>query len=580
MKRYIAAAVVVFCLFLASCCFAEEKTYIVVYKDSGKASLKSAGDVPFEVVDEETLKRDLALGLIERYEEDYEVELLDTTPDMRKLKWELDMIEADPARALRCDGKGVRIGIVDSGVEVTHPDLIGCMDKGYDYVLDREAMTDTYGHGTFVAGMIAANDNGAGSIGASPQATLVPIRCFEGKTAKVSTISRAIRGAVDKFSCDVLNMSFGLKNDSDTLRDEIEHALDMGVILVASAGNDGTEAVTYPAGYDGVIGVAAVTKEGARAYFSNHNSSVFIAAPGYQVTSLALGADYEVNSGTSFSAPLVSAAAAILLGQDPSLTRENIMKILKDSAVDAGVTGYDPEFGWGILNIRAATEILMADRPLFVSRLEHDAATSAILYNRTDEVFSGVCVFGCYDGAQMTAYETCPVYLEAGKTATVQSGLSGGTVRCFLRKNLSDVTVLANSSSLVVGMTGETEESVSVPVPVDGETAIYITGKDGVLYLNQVKGRSFSAKIDEEAWKESALSDAVRIKTSVASYRLYDVNGDDTINNKDITLLRRSVAGGYGVSAPDHLSDVNLDGTVNTKDITALRRHVAGGYGI
>ena len=116
-----------------------------------------------------------------------------------------------------------------------------------------------------------------------PKVRLVPLKCFDDKTTNVSVICKAIYGAVDDFGCDVINMSFGLMEDSIALKEAIDYAAGKGVIIVAAVGNDGTEELCYPAAYDNVIGVGSVDKNEGVSSVSQHNKSVFITAPGVHI---------------------------------------------------------------------------------------------------------------------------------------------------------------------------------------------------------------------------------------------------------------------------------------------------------
>ena len=171
-------------------------------------------------------------------------------------------------------------------------------------------------------------------------------------------VAGAILLAVDQ-GARVINMSLGAYGDSNILRQAVKHAHDHGVVLVAAAGNDGAGQVAYPAAYDGVLAVAAVDALGQPAAFSNYGPQIDIAAPGVGVPVAWTGDQFASVSGTSFSAPLVSAALAMVLQQNPRLSGTEAVRILLDNANEAAIPGKDAYVGDGILNIE---RILDRDR--------------------------------------------------------------------------------------------------------------------------------------------------------------------------------------------------------------------------
>lgn len=318
--------------------------YIIKYKDSA---------VPFEVVSEAEMRRLQNAGRLEWYEPDGEMTLLDgeISPYYADDKWDLAQIHAEPAFRTGALGKGVRVGVLDSGVNPLSC-LADNLLPGHNYLEGEDAddTADKYGHGTLVAALIAGQDE-SGYLGAAPGAELVPLKITDGKGLMVSTVCRAIYGGVDDYGCKVLNLSFGIREDSRALREAIGHAAEQGVVMVSAVGNNGTGSRMYPAEYESVLGVGAVDRDGNVYYHSNHNDSVFLTAPGANVKTAGKSGGYAAASGTSFSVPYVTAAAAVLLGLNPSLTAGEIASILAESAKDAGSEGWDESYGWGILDL-------------------------------------------------------------------------------------------------------------------------------------------------------------------------------------------------------------------------------------
>lgn len=286
------------------------------------------------------------------------MELLETPNDPYfRNQWGMQAVGMETAWDQGLTGKGVTVGIIDTGVHATHPDLIGSnMVSGYNYLDNNRSTDDSEGHGTFVAGIIGAKKNNHIDIaGMAPEATIVTMKCFDGNKSIVGDAVKAIRACVDDYHCNVINMSFGATEDVDILHQAVQYAAGKGVIIVASAGNEGTRTLYYPAAYNETIGVGAVDANKRVASFSQQNNSVFVVAPGSSVVSL--GADnnsVKTGSGTSFAAPFVSGLAVLLKQMYPNMTLADFKNILIASSQDLGVGGYDIAYGNGLINVPEA----------------------------------------------------------------------------------------------------------------------------------------------------------------------------------------------------------------------------------
>lgn len=364
--------------------------------------LRGESGEPFRLMRGDTLTALLGSDAVLWYEEDRSLELLDDGGEEEggsvyyaDVQWNLGMIGAAEAFDSGFAGQGIRVGVLDSGVN-PHPDLTSRLLPGHNYIegeADPDDTSDTYGHGTKVAGLIAGAGE-YGCIGTAPLCQIVPLKCTDGETVKVSALCRAIYGGIDDFGCRVLNLSLGIGTDSQALRDAADYAVVKGVVLVAGIGNGGNAKLCYPAAYQSVIGVGAVNREGVWYERSNHNAAAFIAAPGEEVLTLDAQGGYAPASGCSFAVPEVTGAAAVLLSADGTLTPGKIMDLLRETASDAGSTGYDEYYGWGILNLaesvrRVAGEAVRAD-PACVF-LPEGAGPASAVRNRTDGVL--LCVY-------------------------------------------------------------------------------------------------------------------------------------------------------------------------------------------
>lgn len=364
------------------------------YADKGAEGyiLKLKNDENIYVISEE--ERDIILDNrssayslraydIEYIEPNYEVFLLgDTT----QANWNYDAVNSSYAGEWGCFGNDIRIGVIDSGI-YEHEYFGDSILPGYNFITNTDDVYDDVGHGTFVSSIISSNESGLYATGISCKAKIIPLKCFANNyETGVADIDRAIRAAVDDYNCRIINMSFGMRFSSITLKNAIEYALSKGVVLVAAVGNYGTEEVLYPAGYDGVIGVGSVNSTLEHSDFSHFNASVDIAAPGEGIKAKTIDA-FVRDSGTSFSAPHVSAAAAIALCIDDTLTPEDFFDVITQTAFDLGTVGYDSYYGYGLLDIEAMCQRLIRKNDFFASPVNIVGDTAQIiLMNNTDNV--------------------------------------------------------------------------------------------------------------------------------------------------------------------------------------------------
>ncbi|MGQ9928625.1 MAG: S8 family peptidase [Chloroflexaceae bacterium] len=274
-------------------------------------------------------------------------------------QWGLYNIQAPEAWTITTGGPAV-VAVLDSGVDGEHPDLAGKVLPGYN-ALDSSANTrDDNGHGTAVAGLIAANtDNGAGIAGLCWECRVLPVKVVDALgVGDDAGLARGILWAANN-GARVINMSLGGEGDSRLLREAIDYAAGRGIVLVAASGNErqAGNPVTYPAAYPDVIAVGATGNDDSVTAFSNTGDYLDLAAPGVGLWTTLPGGNYGPPNGTSFSSPYVAAAAALVLSQRPDLGRADVRCILEASADDRGPPGKDSEYGWGRLNVFRAVQL-------------------------------------------------------------------------------------------------------------------------------------------------------------------------------------------------------------------------------
>ena len=337
---------------------------------------------------------------VEYYEPDCTVTLaaLPNDPYVSK-QWSIDSLGITAAWDKGYDGEGVKIGVIDTGVNASHEDFAGTnFAEGYNAIDGSRDVSDENGHGTFVCGILAAaRNNGLGVAGFCTGVTIVPIKCFgTSQETSASYIISAIYEAVDVYHCDVINMSLGMKENLESMRTAVEYAASKGTIVVSAVGNKGTSQLNYPAAYSCVVGVGSVDSKGVVASFSEKNQSVFVVAPGIGIWSLEYNAisAYSEGSGTSFSTPFAAVAAAILKQYAPNATVADFENLLKTSAVDAGTAGYDTSYGYGRLNIAnfvtAMEDYEFAGIGSIFSDVEGHWAMDSIEYCVDRKLFTGI----------------------------------------------------------------------------------------------------------------------------------------------------------------------------------------------
>ncbi|MEU6221385.1 type VII secretion-associated serine protease mycosin [Streptomyces sp. NPDC047022] len=271
-------------------------------------------------------------------------------------------------------GKGVKVAVIDTGVDTKNPQLKHAVDAaaGANFLppknhkgekLDGRPTTDTVGHGTRVAGIIAARPAaGTGFVGLAPEATIIPIKQNDADgDGTADSLAKAIRHAIGA-GAGVINISQDTANalpPDTSLEQAIDEALLHKIVVVASAGNDGLDGndkPTYPASYKGVLAVAASDRNNERASFSQSGEWVGVAAPGVDMISTVPLGGHCSDNGTSFSAPYVAGVATLIKAKHPTWTPQEIVAQIEQTA-ERSVAGHDRLVGWGVVDpVRALTD--------------------------------------------------------------------------------------------------------------------------------------------------------------------------------------------------------------------------------
>ena len=303
---------------------------------------------------------------VTRVEEDVVVTALGRakSPSGQKLPWGVDRVEADLVWSTT-SGDPVKVAVIDTGIDTSHPDLLANIKGGYSAVAYTTSYADDNGHGTHVAGTIAAANNTVGVVGVAPMADLYGVKVLDRQgSGYLSDIIEGIQWSTSN-GINVINMSLGTSTYSATFDAACQAAIGSGVTIVAAAGNSGPGegTVGYPAKFAGVIGVSAIDSSNAIASFSSRGDGVDIAAPGVSIYSTYKGRKYSTLSGTSMASPHVAGAAALVLttpvgtddlDADGAWDPAEVQNRLTRTAADLGAAGYDTAYGWGMVRADSA----------------------------------------------------------------------------------------------------------------------------------------------------------------------------------------------------------------------------------
>lgn len=371
------------------------------------------------------------------------------------LPWGVDRIDAEIVHHYN-KGTGVKIAIIDTGIDYNHPDLdknVAGGESFVDYTMD---YMDDNGHGTHVAGIIAAEENEIGVVGVAPEAKLYALKALDSEgMGYLSDIIEAIEWSVDN-GMQIISMSIGTNEDYLSLHAACNNAYAKGLLLIAAAGNDATnmsvfiglDTIDYPARYDSVIAVGAIGSDDNRASWSSTGEELELVAPGVNIYSTYFDDEYETISGTSMACPHVTGVAALVfktnvsldydLDRDGAWDASEVRKKLKDTADDLGNPGWDPLYGFGLVDADEAASVDTTPPVISsVTSLNITSSTAKIIWT-TDELSDSVVNYGTTtalgfkmsDAMIVTSHSITLTGLESGITYyyEVQStDLSGNT---------------------------------------------------------------------------------------------------------------------------------------------------------
>jgi len=269
-------------------------------------------------------------------------------------QWAIQNIELDKAWNLETGNESVVIAVLDTGIDYTHEELEDNVISGYDFVNNDDDAMDDNGHGTAVAGIIGAKgNNNKGIAGVTWNSKIMPIKVIDTDGyGSYFDIIHGILYAIEN-GIKIINMSFGGYADSDILREAVEYALSKDCIIIASVGDDDTDTVIYPAGYDGVIGVASTESDNSISINSNYGDYIDLYAPGIDIFSTKPSNGYSSESGSSMASAYVAGLAGLVLASSNTLTGSQIETIIYNNS-DYIKMNYKGTYGHGKINAHRA----------------------------------------------------------------------------------------------------------------------------------------------------------------------------------------------------------------------------------
>lgn len=408
----------------------------------------------------------LNIGNVEYVEPNWKFYIDSTPNDPRWVnQWAPARIEANIAWDTLKGNSAILVAVVDTGICYNHPDLAeNYVPLGYDWVNDDSDPVDDHGHGTHCAGIIAASINNSIGISGIAQVRIMTEKSFSPSgVGYEDDLANAIIHAADQ-GANIISCSWGGSTDSQLIHDAIKYATNTGALVIAAAGNTGTNEKHYPAAYPEVIAVTATNKKDSPTSFTTYGDWVDLAAPGASIYSTFLRNGYRSLSGTSMACPHVAGVAALVWSQYPTMNNEQVRNQLIHTADDLGATGFDVYYGYGRINARKAiaqtislTGSKVINAPTntiyFLHMNPSEGATAETAY---DIIASGI-IYGLTANPQQQSFtSTNHLILETGElnTSTITNAtvvLLGGpcpqkTVKYYESAGLTHLRFEANAT--------------------------------------------------------------------------------------------------------------------------------------
>lgn len=391
-------------------------------------------------------------------------------------------IDASEAWDIHTGANSVIIAVIDTGVDLDHPDLAAKITSGaqagYNYISPGALPDDDNGHGTHVAGIAAAaGNNNVGIAGVSWGAKIMPLKILSANgSGSIYNLALAIRYAADH-GAKVVNMSLGGSCGTGwpDVESAVNYAVSKGVVLIAASGNNYAGVVSCPGAINGVMAVGATDSSDSRAAYSNYGTALDVMAPGSSIYSTWPGGDYNYLSGTSMATPHVAGLAALVRSYAPGLSNDQIQNLIQNNTDDLGATGWDQFYGYGRINAYrtlSAAALQVTPKPLI---LFVDDDTSSASTNLSISTFSADTI-------------TWNVTIPAEATWLSMSPPSSGSITAVAT---GQITLTANRPAsygpytTYVTVTGSTSAGATLS-PLQAEVRLYYASQTNTTYFPMV----------------------------------------------------------------------------------------------
>ena len=535
-------------------------------------------------------------------------------------QWHLNAMGISEAWDTTMGSSSVIVAVLDTGVDLNHPDLSGQLVRPTDVVDSDGSAQDDNGHGTHVAGIIGALANNAkGGAGIAPGVKLMPIDVFgyyetPTKTVFGALTSKVIEGIQYAVANDanVINISLGGADYDSALEETIDNAVADGVAVVAAAGNKGENGTHYPSDFDSCISVIATDWDDVRASYSNFGEEKDICAPGGddnaapETDSLILSTYYDPKSrtsgyawmdGTSMASPMVSGVVALMLSTNPALTVSQIKTILYSTAVDLGAPGHDEETGYGRVNGTAAVAAAAGKiyAPVSVTGVALSDTALSLAVGETHQFAATVSPFGASNKA--VTYSSSNQSVATVNASGFMTAVGVGNAM-ITAKTVDGNYISSCSVSVMIPNIPVTGVSISGFAPQARSTHFIGESFDIVPVIIPQNATNKSVKFESSAPSVAAIDSFGNLRVAgvgtatitvttadknLSSFIILDVlrrgdaNGDGNVSITDYSLIRLHILGLKSLSGSVRLAaDADKNGSISISDYTLVRLHILG----
>ncbi|KAL3809805.1 hypothetical protein ACHAXA_010388 [Cyclostephanos tholiformis] len=468
----------------------------------------------------------------------------------------IDMVEARDVWDVNRDGvvdegaptgSNKKICIIDTGLKVSHEDLQGISVTGYNVDVALPWNQDSNGHGTHVAGTIAAMNNHLGVVGVTPGTVSLHISraCDDEGTCYSSDVVDAATQCANA-GANIISMSLGGGIPSQTESNFFDNLTAQGILSIAAAGNTGDDQAEYPAAYPSVVSVGAIDSKKVVAYFSTRNSHVDVVAPGVDILSTVYDSYYGSWSGTSMACPHVAAVAALVWSAKPSATNEEVLTAITTTAEDLGFPGRDDFYGHGLVRAKKAIDYIL-------SGTATPTATATPAPTASAELYTGEISFALSTGFVRQFY----METNANEILTCLTRSEDGDADIYMKiGSMADTTIAENNDCIKVSIPSNEDyfnpfNDEVCSVFVMGPTRVYAAVKAFTSFTNATfKCSSFTM--------QEASSPISGISSSAGDSKYYYIDVD--ANNRVVCSTSGNAIIFMKVGAPpEHYINYNYD---------------------